>query len=589
MPATDVSDRDYFRHLSAINDGGIFVSGPKQGRISGKWVMLIVRRINAPDGAFLELVVGLIDTQFFEDFYRSTIALPGQAATILRDDGTIVAGYPDIAHWRGTRMPQDSPWYELASHNGGSYIAPAYLGDQSTIVTVHPLRDVPLIVNVSVAERTALEGWYRDTIEVVLVRGGIAFIFTAMLALIAVQIRRQESNAVALARAADRLRDSEKLLRDYAEISSDWFWQQDAESRFRWLSNTAPLRVTGDETYIGKTRWELAGQNGTEPQWTAHRADLAAHKPFRDFRYQFRGQDGRTHHVSTSGFPTITADGEFSGYRGTARDITAEVEAADELRRSKEAAEAASRAKSEFLANMSHELRTPLNAIIGFSELMHNRTSGGDYVQWAGDIMTSGRHLLEVINEVLELARIEAGRYTLAEDRFDLSIAVRACLGMVRLQAEAKQIDLHCGVAERQTTLRADNRAVRQIILNLLTNAVKFTPNGGVVSIQNERAANGDVVLVVRDTGIGIDATALSSLGEPFIQADASISRTYGGSGLGLSISRKLAALHGGELTITSKPGEGTTVCVRFPFGRVVPPARRTTVVQRSTEVTRLP
>jgi signal transduction histidine kinase len=168
-------------------------------------------------------------------------------------------------------------------------------------------------------------------------------------------------------------------------------------------------------------------------------------------------------------------------------------------------------------------------------------------------------------------------------------MAVRACLGMVRLQAEAKQIDLRCTVAERQITLRADNRAVRQIILNLLTNAVKFTPSGGVVSIQNERAANGDVILAVADTGIGIDAAALNSLGEPFTQADASISRTYGGSGLGLSICRKLMALHGGELTIESTPGEGTTVLVRFPVGRVVAAGRRTTIVQPATKVIQSP
>jgi len=284
----------------------------------------------------------------------------------------------------------------------------------------------------------------------------------------------------------------------------------------------------------------------------------------------------------------MDSDGVFAGYRGTARDITVEVEAADELRRSKEAAEAASRAKSEFLANMSHELRTPLNAIIGFSELMHSQTTGGDYVQWAGDIMASGRHLLEVINEVLELARIEAGRYTLADDRFDLSIAVRACLGMVRLQAEAKQIELRCNVADREIILRADNKAVRQILLNLLTNAVKFTPNGGQVAVDCERSRSGDVILTVTDTGIGIDATVLNSLGEPFTQADASISRTYGGSGLGLSICRKLASLHGGEMTIASTPGVGTAVRVRFPAVRVVPRGRQAVIAPHPAEISPL-
>jgi signal transduction histidine kinase len=224
---------------------------------------------------------------------------------------------------------------------------------------------------------------------------------------------------------------------------------------------------------------------------------------------------------------------------------------------------------------MSHELRTPLNAIIGFSELMQKRRSGrhggGDeYLEWAADITASGRHLLEVINEVLELARIDAGRYVLAQDRVDLATAVRACLAMVKLQAEAKQVTIECSIADREVILRADGRAVRQIVLNLLTNAVKFTPEGGVVTLRGGRAENGDVILVVADTGIGIDAVALASLGQPFTQADASISRNYGGTGLGLSISRKLVALHGGELTIESVPGEGTTVRVIFPAIRVL-------------------
>jgi signal transduction histidine kinase len=569
----DLSDRDYYQHLRDHGETGIYVSGPKLGRTSHKPLVLIVRRIDAPDGAMLGLVVGVIDAKYLEGFYQKVSMQPGQAVTLLNRDGVVIAGYPELGDWWGKRMPVGSAWYQQVQQGGGTYDASDYLGGRGAIVAVRPLSDLPLVVDVSVTMGAALASWHRDAFDVVIIRAGVALVFTALFCAISRLFRQQEGHARELARVAERLRASERQVRDFAEISSDWFWEQDADLRFVWLSKTALLNTDDTRSYVGLTRWELAGSDGTDPPWPEHIADLAARKPFRDFRFQLRAPDGSGRYISASGLPIYDEAGIFIGYHGTACDVTAQVQVQEELRRSKEAAEAASRAKSEFLANMSHELRTPLNAIIGFSELMQKQRSGraGEaYMEWAGDIMASGRHLLDVINEVLELARIEAGRYALAQDRVDLGTAVRACLAMVKLQAEAKRVRLECGIAEREVLLRADARAVRQIVLNLLTNAVKFTPSGGTVVISGGRAANGDVMLAVADTGIGIDSAALPSLGQPFTQADASISRTYGGTGLGLSISRKLAAMHGGELTIESHPGQGTTVRVVFPAVRVL-------------------
>jgi signal transduction histidine kinase len=272
---------------------------------------------------------------------------------------------------------------------------------------------------------------------------------------------------------------------------------------------------------VGKTRWELAERAEAEAQWVRHRADLTARRPFRDFRYQYRGIDDEVRHISVSGLPVFDEQCVFLGYRGTARDLTVEVEAAEELRRSKERAKAANRAKSEFLANMSHELRTPLNAIIGFSELIHGQKPDGiseRYAEWKGDILTGARHLLNVINNVLELSRLEAGRYDLVDEVVDLAVLVRECLRMVRLQAERAQVQLDCAIADTEVELRADSQAVRRVLLNLLTNAVKFTPAGGLVLVRAERLANGGIALTVTDTGIGIDPSVLALLCEPFTQ-----------------------------------------------------------------------
>ena len=234
--------------------------------------------------------------------------------------------------------------------------------------------------------------------------------------------------------------------------------------------------------------------------------------------------------------------------------------------------ETASRAKSEFLANMSHELRTPLNAIIGFSELIRDQPFGqigANYVEYATEINTAGHHLLDMINDVLDLSKIEAGRYDLANEIVELGMVVRSCIGMLRPRANEGGVRIENRLDGNRIAVRGDARALKQIVLNLLSNAVKFTPQGGVASLHIEHSDE-VLALVVTDTGIGIDAAALESLGQPFMQADASIGRKFGGSGLGLAISRKLLTLHGGALTIESEPGHGTTVRAMLPRDRIV-------------------
>ena len=208
---------------------------------------------------------------------------------------------------------------------------------------------------------------------------------------------------------------------------------------------------------------------------------------------------------------------------------------------------------------MSHELRTPLNAVIGFSELIRDQPFGrigANYVEYATEINTAGHHLLDMINDVLDLSKIEAGRYDLADETVELGMVVRSCIGMLKPRAKEGGVRIENRLDGMRIAVRGDARALKQIVLNLLSNAVKFTPQGGVVSLHIEHSGDA-MALVVTDTGIGIDAAALQSLGQPFQQADASIGRKFGGSGLGLAISRKLLALHGGALTIESDAGPG--------------------------------
>ena len=565
-PRVDFSGSDYFLHLSSEDDHAVYVSHPRPGGVSGHWVMIIARRIDGPDGRFLGLAAAVISATNLEDFYHTVSLPPGQSIALLHRDGIVILGQPDIGSRRGMHLPVRSPWYERVQEGGGSYRSDGELAGVPTIVTVHPLREYPLVIDVSISQRAALKDWRHDVIGIVIARGSVAVGCVVLFGVIAAQIRRAQEQNARLRQRESALRKSERTLKAFAEMSADWFWEQDADLRFVRDSKIPLTTLPSD---IGKTRWECADPAMDPHRWETHKADLAARRSFRDFRWERIQIDGKRRYMSTSGDPIFDETGRFMGYHGTGRDITADVEAAEELRRSKDQAEAASRAKSEFLANMSHELRTPLNAIIGFAELVRDQARG-KHADWADEILSGGRHLLNVINGVLELSRLEAGRYSLADNRVDLAVTARACLGMIRLAADKGGVQLRSAMAAGDIVLRADLQAVKQILINLVDNAVKFTPPGGSVSIYAVRTANGDIVLSVSDTGIGIDAAVLGSLCESFTQADASISRRFGGSGLGLAISRKLAMLHGGTLTIESVPRRGTTVRVTFPAGRVI-------------------
>ncbi len=247
-----------------------------------------------------------------------------------------------------------------------------------------------------------------------------------------------------------------------------------------------------------------------------------------------------------------------------------------ELIKRKDEAELASRTKTDFLANMSHELRTPLNAILGFSETMARKLFGpldARYVGYAEDIHTSGRHLLELVNDVLDLSKLRAGKADLHECEIDLPSLVDEGLKLVRGRADAGNVHLKSSVAAGLPALCADQRAVKQILLNFLSNAVKFTPPEGEVTVAAWCDAEGRLCLSVADTGIGMSEAEVEVALSPFGQVDSKLTHRYEGTGLGLPICKSLMQLHEGELVVASEPGSGTTLTARFPAGRTL--ARR--------------
>jgi signal transduction histidine kinase len=236
--------------------------------------------------------------------------------------------------------------------------------------------------------------------------------------------------------------------------------------------------------------------------------------------------------------------------------------------------EAANRTKSEFLANMSHELRTPLNAIIGFSDMMSRclveAKDTEKFLEYAQDINDSGQHLLALINDILDLSKVEAGKLELDESIVDLSLIGGRCLKLLQQKAEDGGLRYSRRLAPALPRLWADERKVTQIGINLLSNAVKFTPPGGHVRMETGIAEDGGVHLCVADSGIGIAQQDIDKVLAPFTQLDSVINRKYPGTGLGLPLAKALVELHGGSFDIESQVGEGTIVTAKFPKERII-------------------
>ncbi len=364
--------------------------------------------------------------------------------------------------------------------------------------------------------------------------------------------------------------------RDFADCAADWYWEQDADLRYVEITGVdlEHRRQPAPTRFIGLTRREMNPPGVSEEQWAQHEADLAARRPFRNFRYERIDVDGKRHYLSVSGTPIIDENGEFKGYRGIGRNETELRQAlamlqaqAAELRIARVEAEAANHAKSNFLANMSHEFRTPLNAIMGFAEIIRDRRFGDcgleRYSDYAADIYQCGQSLLEMISDLLDLSKIEARRYTVGIEEVGLREFLDDCIHVSSILAVQGGVSLHCEV-EPGLRLSTDRRGLRHIITNLISNSVKFTEAGGSVWVKARSHGRSQISIVVEDTGVGMSAEFLKRAFEPFEQADSALSRRHGGTGLGLSVASAYAKLLGARLKVRSREGVGTRFAVIF-------------------------
>ncbi len=370
----------------------------------------------------------------------------------------------------------------------------------------------------------------------------------------------------------DELRGNALFLNTLLEAMPVAVFYKDLGGRYTGV-NSAFEKLTGysRSELLGKTVYDISPREFADIYHTKD-MELLKKTGFQVYETKVHSVKGMVHDVVYHKATFTDSVGQVAGLIGVVLDVTALRKEEDELHEAKDQAEQANRIKSEFLSNMSHELRTPLNAIIGFSEALKDGLMGKvaeNQLEYINDIYISGEHLLSLINDILDLAKVEAGKLELELEQFSLDSVLQNSLSMVKEKALTHRLKVTLEADTMMPEIVADIRKLKQIVYNMLSNAVKFTPDGGDVTIGAHRV--GDMLeITVRDTGIGISTENQAKLFQPFTQIDSILARKYQGTGLGLVMIKHLAELHGGSVSFASEVNKGSLFSVKIPWREAV-------------------
>ncbi len=326
-----------------------------------------------------------------------------------------------------------------------------------------------------------------------------------------------------------------------------------------------------EEEAIGNTPRIIKSEDTPTEIFTAMWTNLKAGTEWRG-KIKDKRKDGSTFWASMVAAPVVDENGELSHFIAIHEDITEVMEAEEQANNARKQSEVANRAKTELIANMSHELRTPLNAILGFSNGIVQQYFGPigheKYQEYAIDIHDSGEHLLELINDILDVSAVETGKLNLHETSLNIDDLINSCVRLIHPRAELSKIKIKYA-SSQPLTIYVDERRMKQVMLNLLSNAVKFTPIGGIINIETSVMDNNGFSISIQDNGIGMDEQGLVTAMAEFGQVDSGLNRQHEGTGLGLPLTKSLIELHGGSLKLDSIPGQGTTATIYLPHSRI--------------------
>jgi signal transduction histidine kinase/DNA-binding response OmpR family regulator len=579
---TDLSASDVFKHFQDTSDDGPYLSKPEEGRLSGQWTVLVGRRIRGHDGEFVGVAVGAVSLTYFAEFFATVDPDNREVISLLRRDGTILIRHPQAPDLVGRTVPAGSPWFRTVAAGGGLYNASGLHGDTEREIFARPVRDFPLVIDTGTDLATALAGWRRQTVFIAL--GSVVVIVTliGLFQLLRAQFRRLDNTTRELRDAAAAVRRSEADSAKTAQALETTLRYMDQGimliaadgTVLAWNARTTylldlPVALLSRKPKIDQVeayQWEM-GDFDTAPAElrTAIRVGGLMKLPQ---LYERTRPNGRVLEIRSTQMPDGGIVRTFNDVTDRKRAEERAAAARDQAEAARAVAEKANQAKTEFLANMSHEIRTPMNGVIGMNDLLLRSSLSAEQREYATGIRESAKALMEVIDDILDISRLEAGKVELQLSDFHLGETVRAAVGVLSPKAAEKRLSLGCWVdPASDRPVHGDAVRLRQVLLNLIGNAVKFTEQGHVdVRVYPDPDDESLARIEVADTGIGMSAETRGRLFQKFAQADSSISRRFGGSGLGLAISRELTDLMHGRLSVDSTEGQGSVFALVLPL-----------------------
>jgi len=568
----DVSDREHLRIQLDGQFKGLYIGSPINSRTDNQILIPISKRVEASDGRFIGVLVFLLSPAKVTTLFKS-INL-GQYGTIglIGADNIVLARFS-----KNSPEGLDGIGQSIANNYGpgfvpesiqGSYIRQSKLDHIPRLYSYRRVTGYPLFVSVGLGYDEGLAMW-RTNAKIILALAAVTTLLLAVLALYLLrEIGRRTKRDIELTDDRNKLRIANIELMDERGKLRTVNLDLTGERGKLEESNAA---LTDERGKLRTANLDLANERGkleiSNTELTEERAKL------RMANVDLTSERGKLEMSNTA------LTDERSKLQTANVDLTSErgklQVANSELVESKQQAHVANHAKSLFLANMSHELRTPLNAIIGFSQIIKDEILGPigkpAYADYAKDIWGAGEHLLEIINNLLDISKIEAGKTELSDERIHPSEIVNDSIPAMRIQAANKKITLTVDIPSGMPFIRVDALRFRQVLINLISNAVKFTETGHVTVSTAFDGAQG-FRFKVSDTGIGMSPSEVAVALEPFGQVENAITKKYEGTGLGLPLAQRLVELHGGRLDIESVKGVGTTITVRLPRGRVIWP-----------------